>query len=64
MAIDKSKEQRKGVAFIRGKEGSGRGCFEEFRVVMATHWLSVAVSHWLGCNQESKFEGNQLKGCR
>lgn len=21
---------------------------------MASHWLSLAISHWLGCNQEPK----------
>lgn len=41
------------ACFYGGKEEAGRGCFKEFKVVMATHWLSVAVCHWLdGCKEK------------
>lgn len=47
-----------GLAFIGEKEQLGR---EMFRVVMASHWLSVAVYQWLGCNQVPKPVDKQPK---
>lgn len=32
----------------------------KIRVLTASNWLRVAVSHWLGCNEEPKPEGHQL----
>ena len=41
------KNRGKGLAFTVEKEEVGRDYFKEFRMVMASHWLSVAVSHYL-----------------
>lgn len=57
-------EQQREVCFYRGKSGSWGGLFEEFKVVTASHWLSVAVTHWLGSNQELNPKKNQLKKLR
>lgn len=38
----KSREQERGACFYRGKKEAGGA-------IMASHWLNVAVSHWLGC---------------
>lgn len=53
--IGKSGEHRRGARFHRGKEEAGRGCFAEFRVVVAFHWLSVTVSHWLAIDGQKKY---------
>jgi len=47
--ICKSREQRRESCFYGGKKEVGRGYFEEFWMMMASHWLSVAVSHWQSC---------------
>lgn len=41
------KNRGKALGFIVEEEDVVRDCFEEFRTVMAVHWLSVAVSHCL-----------------
>lgn len=50
--------------FYKGKRKLGRAVLEEFRVIMAIYWLSVAVFHWLDYNLEPKPNGNQLKRFR
>lgn len=60
----KLEQQRREAYFSRKKEEVGKDCFKEFRVVMFSHCLNVAVSHWLGGSQELEQEGKQLKRCR
>lgn len=38
--------------------------FEDFRVLMASYWLNVAISHWLVSNQKCNPEDNQLERFR
>lgn len=60
LTVGKSKFRGKGLAFREEKED--RRVVWKIRVLTASHWLSVAVSHWLGYSQELKPEGHQLKG--
>lgn len=55
--LGKSRKQIRRTLFYREKGGVERGCLKsksigeewEFRMVMASHWLSVADCHWLDC---------------
>lgn len=47
-----------------GKKRKLKAGFEECRVLMASYWLSVAISHWRVSNQKCNPEDNQLERFR